>query len=105
MERRISLKEDIRLRYLKTYQRLEPIKDQETHQDDIKLIPTKILEQTLIRKILSYSFNSSYQILTAISSVCLPFIFRLTYVSIYIYWQISVSEYFKMPECMIIRYI
>jgi hypothetical protein len=47
----------------------EPIKDQGTRQGDTKLNPAKILGQTLIREVLSYSFSGSQQMLTVISSV------------------------------------
>jgi hypothetical protein len=57
------------LRCLGTYQCLGPIKNQGTHQGDTKLNPAKILGQTLIREILSYSFNGSHKMLTAMSSL------------------------------------
>jgi hypothetical protein len=43
-----------------TYQCLGPIKNKGTHQGDAKLNPAKILEQTLIREVLSYSFSGSH---------------------------------------------
>jgi hypothetical protein len=48
------------LRCLGTYQCLGPIKNQGTHQSDTKLNPAKILEQTLIQEVLSYSFSGSH---------------------------------------------
>jgi hypothetical protein len=66
---------------------LEPIKNLMIHQGDTKLNPAKILEQTLIREILSYSFSSTYWMLPFMLSIWFSFVTRMHAHSLFLWWS------------------
>jgi hypothetical protein len=65
----MSLRRGVELRCLGIYQCLGRIKNKGIYQGDIKLNSAKILEQTLIREIFSYSFSSIYWMLPLMLSI------------------------------------